>query len=152
MRFGPLLSLLPSALSLPYAPRNGSSLAPQVLEQIITLNSSLTTLTTAVNVFDGTLLHIIPQSLAVVTTETSLDANILKTTFTAKLSGNFTQTESNSVIGGLAGLIAPIQASLMALSAKVRFVRCGGVIHCTELTGGVVRDVQEDAGIADRTT
>lgn len=120
MRFTPILSLLPFALSLPHAPRDVASLAPQVLEQIATLNSSLTTLTTAVNAFDGTLLHVIPQSLAVITAEASLDAATLKTTFITKISGNFTQTESNSVVAGLAGLIAPIQTSLTALSAKVR--------------------------------
>ncbi|KAF2438039.1 hypothetical protein P171DRAFT_491336 [Karstenula rhodostoma CBS 690.94] len=48
----------------------------------------------------------------------SLDAALLKTTFITKKSGNFPQTESNSVVGGLAGLIAPIQTSLTALSAR----------------------------------
>ncbi|KAK7184033.1 hypothetical protein DPSP01_010486 [Paraphaeosphaeria sporulosa] len=118
MRFTPVLSLLPFALALPRIPRDAASLAPQVLEQIATLNSSLTSLTTAVNAFDGTLLHVIPQSLAVITAETALDAATLKTTFITKSSGNFTQTESNSVVAGLANLIAPIQTSLTALSAK----------------------------------
>ena len=119
MRFTPLLSLLPCVLSLPNAPRDAPSLAPQVLEQITTLNSSLTTLTTVVNAFDGTLLQVIPQSLAVITAETSLDAATLKTTFIAKQSGNFTEAESSNVVAGLAGLITPIQASLSALTAKV---------------------------------
>ncbi|KAJ4349638.1 uncharacterized protein N0V89_008255 [Didymosphaeria variabile] len=118
MRFASLLTFLPVALSLPHAPRDAPSLAPQVIEQIGVLNSSLTSLTTAVNAFDGTLLHVIPQSLAVITTETSLDANTLKTAFITKQSGNFTETESNNVVAGLAGLITPIQTSLTALSAK----------------------------------
>lgn len=124
MRFAPLLSILPLALSLPHAPRDAPSLAPKVLEQINTLNSSLATLTAAVNAFDGTLLGVIPQSLAVITAETSLDAATLKTTFIVKQSGNFTQAESNNVVIGLAGLITPIQASLTALSAKASREEC----------------------------
>lgn len=120
MRVTAILSLLPFTLALPHISRDAKSLAPQVIEQIATLNTSLTTLTTAVNAFDGTLLHVVPQSLAVITAETALDAATLKTTFITKLSGNFTTVESNSVVTGLAGLIVPISNSLTALSAKVR--------------------------------
>ncbi|KAJ4298964.1 hypothetical protein N0V90_004208 [Kalmusia sp. IMI 367209] len=116
----PVLSLiLPLALAAPYTSRaTAPSLAPQILTQISTLNSSLTSLTTAVTAFDGTLLHLLPQSLAVISAETALDAATLKTTFIAKQSGNFTEAESNSVVGALAGLIAPIQTSLTALTTK----------------------------------
>ncbi|KAF1972644.1 hypothetical protein BU23DRAFT_568852 [Bimuria novae-zelandiae CBS 107.79] len=116
----PILTLVPLAYSLPSKTRQASSLAPQIIEQISTINASLISLTTAVNTFDGTLLHVLPQSLGVITAETSLDAAILKTTFTTKHSGNFTETESNSVVGTLAGLIAPIQTSLTALSGKYK--------------------------------
>ena len=119
MRLAPFFTLIPLAVCLPSKLYTPPSLAPQVLEQITVLNASLTRLTTAVNAFDGTLLHVLPQSLAVIGAETSLDAATLKTTFITKGSGNFTETESNSVVGGLAGLILPIQASLTALSEKV---------------------------------
>ncbi|KAF9729720.1 hypothetical protein PMIN03_005667 [Paraphaeosphaeria minitans] len=75
MHFTPILGILPLALALPRILRDAASLAPQVLEQIATLNSSLTTLTTVLNAFDGTLLHVIPQSLAVIAAETALDAD-----------------------------------------------------------------------------
>lgn len=118
MRLTAFFTLVPLAVSLPHK-FDTPSLAPQILDQIAGLNTSLIRLTTAVNDFDGTLLHVLPQSLAVVTAETSLDAATVKTTFITKRSGNFTETESNSVVGGLAGLITPIQASLTALSEKV---------------------------------
>lgn len=118
MRLTAFFTLVPLAVSLPQK-FDTPSLAPQILDQIAVLNTSLNRLTTAVNDFDGTLLHVLPQSLAVIAAETSLDATTVKTTFITKRSGNFTETESNSVVGGLAGLITPIQASLTALSEKV---------------------------------
>lgn len=122
MHFTLLLAFSPLALSLPYKALTVASLAPQVLEHITTLNNSLASLTTAVNAFDGSLLHVLPQSLAVIAAETSLDATILKTTFITKSSANFTELESNSIVAGLAGLIVPIQTSLTALSTKVSCV------------------------------
>ena len=122
MHFALLLLSLPLAFSLPYKAHTTTSFAPQVLEQITTLNTSLVSLTSAVNAFDGTLLHVLPQSLAVISAETSLDVATLKTTFIAKRSGNFSETESNSIVAGLAGLIVPIQTSLTALSTKVSYV------------------------------
>ena len=148
MHLAPLLTLFPLALSLPNQPRAAPSLAPQILEQINVLNSSLATLTTAVNAFDGKFLNLIPQSLAVITAETTLDATTLKTTFITKLSGNFTVTESNLVVGGLAELIAPIQASLTALTTKVSRLQSGHVRNL-ELMRGTVCGLQEGAAGAD---
>lgn len=121
MRFSLLPFILPLALAAPLSSRTTAvSLAPKILDQISTLNSSLASLTSAVQAFDGTLLHVLPQSLAVITAETALDAATIKTTLTAKFSGNMTDAESTSVVQALAALITPIQASLTALTEKVR--------------------------------
>lgn len=118
-----IIPLLPLTLALPHTniPR-ASDLAPQVLETITALNSSVAELTTAVNNFDGSLLGVLPQSLAVITAETKLDATTLKATAITSQSSNFTQAESQSIVSALAGLIQPIQTSLDALKAKVRFL------------------------------
>ena len=118
MKLTSVITLLPLTLALPHVPR-AESLAPQILEQISSLNSSLASLTSAVNAFDGSLLGLIPQSLAVITASTKLDATTLKTTFIAKHSANLTDSESLNVVAGLANLITPIQSSLGALKDKV---------------------------------
>lgn len=141
MRFASILSLLPLALA--------ASLAPQVVEQIGVLNSSLAELTAAVNAFNGSLLNVIPQSLAVITAETSLDAATLKTTAITKLSSNFTEAESTSVVIGLAGLISPIQASLSALTGKVSAMCCDGCCNCSSLNLDAVRNIQEGTRVSD---
>lgn len=117
-----ILAVLPLSFALPQPRlvRRASDLAPQVLSEISALNSSVTELTTAVNNFDGSLLGVLPQSLAVIGAETKLDATILKTTAITKMSANFTDAESLSIVQALAGLITPISNSLTALSSKVR--------------------------------
>ncbi|KAF2678989.1 hypothetical protein K458DRAFT_394398 [Lentithecium fluviatile CBS 122367] len=119
------LALLPLAFAFPTEThqvsdikRQDSNLSAQVLEQINELNSSVAKLTTAVNNFDGSLLGLLPQSLAVITAETKLDATILKTTAISKQSSNFTKSESQAILGALGGTIAPIQGSLTALKNK----------------------------------
>lgn len=128
MRFSTLaLTLLPLTFALPTKEshqvsdlkRRATDQSAQVLEQITALNSSVAQLTTAVNNFDGTLLGLLPQSLAVITAETKLDATILKTTAITKQSSSFTQSESQAILGALAGTITPIQDSLTALKNKV---------------------------------
>ncbi|KAH8599080.1 hydrophobic surface binding protein A-domain-containing protein [Bisporella sp. PMI_857] len=109
-----LLPLLPITFALPYVPRS----APQVLDTIDELSTAVTDLTTAVNNFDGSLLGLIPQSLAIVKASTTLDVTILKATFLTSQSANFTSEESTQIVLKLAGQIGPIQASLEALKAK----------------------------------
>lgn len=115
------LSLLSISSAIPIGPRQESqSLAPQLLTTINDLNTAVTSLTTAVNKFDGSLLGLLPQALAVVKAETKLDATILKATHITKQSANFSADESTNIVNTLAGGIGPIQASLEALKTKVR--------------------------------
>ena len=113
------LPLLTVSSALPLQPRQEQSLAPQLLMTINELNVAVTDLTAAVNNFDGSLLGLLPQALALVKTEAKLDLTILKTTHITERSGNFTAEESTSVVNTLADDIGPIQASLEALKAKV---------------------------------
>ncbi|KAF2655117.1 hypothetical protein K491DRAFT_436722 [Lophiostoma macrostomum CBS 122681] len=118
-----LLSFLPLTLALPYdtphlQKRASTDLANETLSEIAALSSAVTDLTDAVNAFDGSLLTVIPQSLAVITAETKLDATILKATWIVKQSANFTDAESSSIVSALANLITPIQGSLTALTDK----------------------------------
>jgi hypothetical protein len=110
-----LLPLLPISFALPHVVRSAS----QVLDTIDELSTSVTDLTTAVDAFDGSLLGLIPQSLAIVKASTTLDVTILKATFLTSTSANFTSDESTAIVLKLAGQIGPIQASLAALTAKV---------------------------------
>ncbi|KAF2014356.1 hypothetical protein BU24DRAFT_410107 [Aaosphaeria arxii CBS 175.79] len=120
MRPSAIISILaPVALALPATlVSRAEDLAPRVLTQISALNEALGGLTTAVNNFDGTLLGVLPQSLAVIGAETKLDATTVKTTLIVNRSSNFTDAESQEVVGALAGLIGPIQTSLDVLKAK----------------------------------
>ncbi|KAJ4377351.1 hypothetical protein N0V83_000176 [Neocucurbitaria cava] len=95
-------------------------LAPQLLSTIADLNTAVTSLTSAVNAFDGSLLGLLPQSIAVVAAETKVDVTILKATHIAASSANFTADESTQVVDTLATQIGPIQDSLNALKTKVR--------------------------------
>lgn len=113
------LSLLTVSSALPLQPRQEQSLAPQLLTTINDLNVAVTDLTAAVNNFDGSLLGLLPQALAVVKTEAKLDLTILKATHITEKSANFTAEESTTIVNLLAGGIGPIQASLEALKAKV---------------------------------
>jgi len=114
------LSLLSISSAIPIGPRQESQdLAPQLLTTIDDLNTAVPGLTTAVNDFDGSLLGLLPQSLAVVKAETKLDVTILKATYIADQSANFTADESTNIVNTLAGGIGPIQASLDALKTKV---------------------------------
>lgn len=115
------LSLLTVSSSLSIEPRQGQSLAPQLLTTINDLNTAVTGLTTAVNNFDGSLIGLLPQALEVVKAETELDATILKATSITEKSANFTAAESTSIVTTLAGGIGPIQTSLDALKTKVCF-------------------------------
>jgi outer membrane murein-binding lipoprotein Lpp len=101
------------------APRLVPRDAPQLLSQIRDLNTAVTSLTSAVNAFDGSLLGLLPQSLAVVATEAKVDALTLKATYTAEQSSNFTAAESTEIVQTLATQIGPIQDSLNAIKAKV---------------------------------
>lgn len=115
-----LLSLLPISYSIPVVPRASTQdLAPQLLSTINELNTAVTGLTTAVNNFEGSLLGLLPQALAVVGAETKVDVTVLKATHIASQSSNFTADESTQVVQTLASQITPIQASLDALKAKV---------------------------------
>lgn len=114
------LSLLTVSSALPLEPRQEQNLAPQLLTTINDLNSAVTDLTTAVNNFDGSLLGLVPQALAVVQAEAKLDLTILKATHITEKSASFTAEESANIINTLAGGISPIQTSLDALKAKVR--------------------------------
>jgi hypothetical protein len=113
------LFLLSVSYSLPVGPRQEQSLAPQLLTTINDLNTAVMGLTTAVNNFDGSLLGLLPQALAVVKAETKLDVTILKATHIAENSANFTAEESTNIVNTLAGEIGPIQASLDAVKTKV---------------------------------
>lgn len=118
-----LLSLLSVSNSLPIAPsQQSSSLAPQLLTTINNLNTAVTDLTTSVNNFDGSLLGIIPQALAIVSTELKVDVTIQKATGITNKSSNFTAEESTNIVNTLAGGIGPIQASLDALKVKVHAI------------------------------
>lgn len=122
---------LPSSSS-PNLPR-AASLGAQVRSQIDVLNASVIELTSAVNNYDGSLLGLIPQSLAVVSATAKVDATTVKTAWLTQLSANFTAAESESVVTTLASLITPIQGSLSALESKVRlpipfFLRCVEVL------------------------
>lgn len=120
MQLSPLfLSLLTVSSALPLGVRQEQSFAPQLLTTINDLNTAVTGLTTAVNNFDGSLLGLLPQALAVVKTETKLDLTILKATHITEKSTNFTAEESTEIVNSLAGGVGPIQASLEALKAKV---------------------------------
>ncbi|KAJ4398274.1 hypothetical protein N0V91_010321 [Didymella pomorum] len=112
------LSLLTVSSALPLQLRQEQSLAPQLLTTINELNVAVTDLTVAVNNFDGSLLGLLPQALAVVKTEAKLDLTILKATHITEKSANFTAEESTNIVNTLAGGIGPIQASLEALKAK----------------------------------
>ncbi|KAH8719450.1 hydrophobic surface binding protein A-domain-containing protein [Phaeosphaeriaceae sp. PMI808] len=113
------LSLLSISSAVPVVPRDGTeSRAPELLATIKDLGAAVPELTTAVNKFDGSLLGFLPQVLAVVGAETKLDATVLKATYIASSSGNFTAAESTEVVQTLATQIGPIQASLDALKAK----------------------------------
>ncbi|CAO2647794.1 Nn.00g087160.m01.CDS01 [Neocucurbitaria sp. VM-36] len=116
-----LLSLISITTSaLPFSPRAAATqdLAPQLLSTINDLNTAVTSLTTAVNNFDGSLLGLLPQSLAVVGAETKVDVTILKATHIASSSASFTADESTQIVQTLASQIEPIQASLNALKTK----------------------------------
>lgn len=113
------LSFLTVSSALPLQPRQEQSLAPQLLSTIDDLNTAVADLTTAVNNFDGSLLVLLPQALAVATAEAKLDHTILKATDITEKSASFTAEESTSIVSSLAGGIGPIQASLEALKAKV---------------------------------
>lgn len=114
------LSLLTVSSALPLETRQEQNLAPQLLTTINDLNSAVTGLTTAVNNFDGSLLSLLPQALAVVKAEAKLDLTILKATHITEKSASFTADESANIVNTLAGGIGPIQSSLSALKAKVR--------------------------------
>lgn len=113
------LYLLTTSSALPIEPRQEQSLAPQLLTTINDLNTAVTDLTTAVTSFDGSLLGLLPQALAVLKTEARLDLTILKATHITEKSVNFTAPESTNIVNTLASGIGPIQASLEALKAKV---------------------------------
>ena len=115
----PFLSLLTVSSSLPLESRQEQSLAPQLLTAINDLNTAVTDLTTAVNNFDGSLLGLLPQALAVVKTEAKLDLTILKATHITDKSANFSVAGSTNIVNSLATGIGPIQASLEALKAKL---------------------------------
>jgi hypothetical protein len=117
-----LLPLLAVSSALPLVPRQEQSLAPQLLTTINDLNTAVTDLTTAVNNFDGSLLSLLSQALAVVKTEARLDLTILKATHITGKSANFTAEKSTNIANTLATGIGPIQASLEALKAKVCIV------------------------------
>lgn len=114
------LSLLTVSSALPLESRQEQSLAPQLLTTINDLNTAVTDLTRAVNNFDGSLLGLLPQALAVVKTEAKLDLTILKATHITNKSASFSAAESTNIVNSLAAGIGPIQASLEALKAKVR--------------------------------
>ncbi|KAH7061908.1 hydrophobic surface binding protein A-domain-containing protein [Paraphoma chrysanthemicola] len=103
-----------SALPQPVVERD----APSLLATINDLNTAITKLTTAVNGFDGSLLGLLPQALAVVKAEATVDITILKATHIAESSANFTAAESQEIVGALATQIGPIEDSLNALKAK----------------------------------
>ncbi|CAI6337411.1 unnamed protein product [Periconia digitata] len=113
-----LSSALPtSSLSSPILPR-AASLGAEVRSQIDVLNASVIELTAAVNAYDGSLLGVIPQSLAVISATAKVDGTTVKTAWLTQLSGNFTVDESQSVVTTLATLITPIRGSLEALGGK----------------------------------
>ncbi|KAF2119251.1 hydrophobic surface binding protein A-domain-containing protein [Lophiotrema nucula] len=121
-----LLTCLPLASALPkfehradtYLERRASDLGPQIRSQLDVLNASVIELTAAVNKFDGTLLGVLPQSLAVIGAETKLDATIVKLTILSKQTAPLTADESESVVTTLASLLTPIQTSLTAITDK----------------------------------
>lgn len=114
------MSLLTVGVSIPIAPRAGTeNLAPRLLETIKDLNTAVIGLTTAVNNFDGSLLGLLPQALAVVAAEAKVDVTILKATHITSESTSFTAEQSLEVVLTLASQIDPINASLSALKAKV---------------------------------
>lgn len=114
--------------------RRQSDLAATVLSDISTLGADVSKLTSEVNSFDGGLI----ASLGVITAETALDVQILKTTATVKHSAAFNSTEGQSIVLALAGLITPISDSLTAISDKVRIkfraASCEGFIMMYEYT------------------
>lgn len=136
------LSLLTVSSALPHEPRQKQSLAPQLLTTINDLNTAVTDLTTAVNNFDGSLLGLLPQALAVVKTEAKLDLTILKATHITEKSVNFTAEESTNIVNSLASGIGPIQASLEALKAKVCMTH---IFSWSHRLMTAVHHVQEDA-------
>ncbi|KAF9697744.1 hypothetical protein EKO04_004249 [Ascochyta lentis] len=114
-----LISLLSISSAIPIGPHHeNKSLAPQLLTTINDLNTAVIGLTTAVNRFDGSLLSLLPQALAVVKTEAKLDITILKATHIAEKSTNFTPEESTNIVNTLAGGIGPIQEFLEVLKKK----------------------------------
>ncbi|KAH7402613.1 hydrophobic surface binding protein A-domain-containing protein [Pyrenochaeta sp. MPI-SDFR-AT-0127] len=120
MRFSTIfMSLLTVGWSIPIEPRqNSENLAPQLLETIKDLNTAVTDLTAAVNKFDGSLLGLLPQALAVVAAEAKVDVTILKATHITSKSSSFTAEQSLEIVLTLASQIEPISASLNALKAK----------------------------------
>jgi hypothetical protein len=117
---------LSSALPQPFVKRDASTL----LATINDLNSAVTELTTAVNSFDGSLLGLLPQALAVVKAEAEVDITILKATHIAETSANYTAAESTEIVETLATQIGPIQDSLNALKAKVCYIACAEQSPC----------------------
>lgn len=130
-----LLSITSSAVPLSPRATNTEDLAPQLLSTINELNTAVTSLTTAVNDFDGSLLGLLPQALAVVGAETKVDVTILKATHIASTSANFTAEESTQIVQTLATQIGPIQASLDALKAKVCVYQLIGHCDCSSVLG-----------------
>ncbi|KAF2637563.1 hypothetical protein P280DRAFT_381882, partial [Massarina eburnea CBS 473.64] len=80
----------------------------QVRSEIDVLNSSIIELISAVNAFDGTLLNVIPQSLAVVIASGKVDTMTVRTTWLTQTSTNSTEAESSSIVTTLASLITAI--------------------------------------------
>jgi len=113
----PILSLLSLSLTtaFPHTPRD----APTLLTTISELNTAVTSLTSAVNAFSGTLSGLLPEALGVISAETRVDTTVLKATYIASASGNFTASESTEIVQSLATQIGPIQTSLDALKDKV---------------------------------
>lgn len=109
------LSFLSLSTALPTAKRD----APTLLATIKDLNTAVTSLTAAVNNFDGSLLGLLPQAFAVVGAETKVDLTTLKATHITRQSNSFTAAESTEIVQTLATQIGPIQDSLNALKTKV---------------------------------
>ena len=115
-----LLPFIAISQAIPLAPRQDSqALAPQLLEQIRSLNTAVTQLTTAVNNYDGSLFGVLPQGIAVISAEKKVDSLVSKATETAQDSSKFTAPDSKEVVQTLATQIGPIKDSLSALKTKV---------------------------------
>ncbi|ORY01571.1 hydrophobic surface binding protein A-domain-containing protein [Clohesyomyces aquaticus] len=123
----PLVALaLPHYLSYPESEypsfaelvRRQNDNAPRLLEEISNMNSFTVALTAAVNDFDGSLLGVLPQSIAVLSAQSKLDNSITKCTKIAQKSSNFTQEESQNVVASLGGVLTQTKDSLTALTGK----------------------------------